>query len=255
MINDVNVWTQGRWIQRSGGPGHPGVAAEQTEERRRKFTHLPTQLPPSHALWQPSQHRRLPPPRHRWASVQIVDRWCVCNSSNTLPALEKLASNVPSAWPSSFSVASRWFPLVVSTWRGGFVIFSGTMRWSSLSRTTCGFFWPKRSFQCDMRALSHRFYTSFWGFRLQSESVGNETKSSACLSLGLFCLSRLGVRQILPGVGAGRTVRGPERMLPGRTQRTLGQVNETHLVPLFTKPLRATWQSSSLRLKMRSRLI
>lgn len=112
MINDVNVWTQGWWIQRSGGPGHPGVAAEQTEKRRRKFTHLPTQLPPSHALWQPSQHRRLPPPRHRWASVQIVDRWCVCNSSNTLPALEKLASNVPSAWPSSFSVASRWFPLV-----------------------------------------------------------------------------------------------------------------------------------------------
>lgn len=46
--------------------------------------------------------------------------WCVCNSSNTLPALEKLASNVPSAWPSSFNVASHWFPLVGVHVAGGF---------------------------------------------------------------------------------------------------------------------------------------
>lgn len=68
----------------------------------------------------------------------------------------------PSAWPSSLSVASHWFPQVlVSTRHGGFVMFSGTMRWSSLSRTTCVFFWPMRSLLMWHRhvALSRHFYT------------------------------------------------------------------------------------------------
>lgn len=95
--------------------------------------------------------------------------WCVCNSSNTLPTLEKLALYL---WDSLTSLPPGPHLLVlhpvdflwsVSTWRGGFVIFSGTMtRWSSLSRTTCVLFWPKRSFQCDMRRC-HTVSTQVFG--------------------------------------------------------------------------------------------
>lgn len=94
--------------------------------------------------------------------------------------------NFPSTWPSSLSVASHWFPqLLVSTRHGGFVMFSGTMRWSSLSRTTCVFFWPMRSFQCDIVMWRCRaVFTRLCGLDFKASQLGIRLKAQ-CLSISL----------------------------------------------------------------------